>query len=190
MAREVTQRPSWTEAWTARASGAWQRLPHRWWWASGAGVLVVILLTWALWPSADEPPRERRYLDYTACLLTGDKGIADPAAAPVWAGMQEASLATHAKVQYLAVAGPQTTANAVPFINSLAQSRCDLIFTVGQAQVAAAEQGAPRFPAARFYAIGGTTTQGNLTAIANTTPDQVHTDVAHTITAAVPTGAP
>lgn len=188
MARKVTQPPSWTETWTTRARDAWNNLPHRWWWTAGTGVLVAALLTWTLWPSPDEPPRERRYLDYTACLLTGENGITDPAAAPIWAGMQEASLTSHAKVQYLAVAGPQTTANAIPFINSLAQSRCDLIFAVGTAQITAAQQSGPRFPAVRFYTIGGTLTQGNLTAIPNTTPDQIHTDVAHTITTAAPTG--
>src|SRR5688572_8099415 len=90
--------PWWTKALSVTSTN-WKRLPHRWWLTSGAGLLVVILLTWALWPATKETPRERRYLDYTACLLTGEKGIADPAAAPVWAGMQEASLATHAKVQ-------------------------------------------------------------------------------------------
>jgi basic membrane lipoprotein Med (substrate-binding protein (PBP1-ABC) superfamily) len=104
--------------------------------------------------------------------------------------MQEASLATHVKVQYLAVAGPQTTANAQTYVNSLAQSRCDLVFAVGDAQVAATEQGGPRFPAVRFYSVGGTVTQGNLIAVANTTPDQIQTDVSRILRTAVPAPDP
>lgn len=46
----------------------------------------------ALWPDDPAEPRAREYRDVTVCLLTGAAGVTDPAAAPVWAGMQESSL--------------------------------------------------------------------------------------------------
>lgn len=126
---------------------------HRW--PVAGGVCVVALLgVWALWP-AEPPPRARQYLEFTACLLAGARGIAEPAAGPVWGGMQEASRATRAKVQYLAVVGPQTADNAAPFLASLAQGRCDLVFVAGEGPIAAVPTIAGRFPDARFYAVGG-----------------------------------
>jgi hypothetical protein len=64
-------------------------------------VLVVGLAAWILWPS----PRPRPYLAFTACLLTDEQGVAGSAAGAVWAGMQDASLATRAKVQYVPAVG-------------------------------------------------------------------------------------
>lgn len=90
----------------------------------------------------------------TACLLTGDKGVSAPEAVPVWAGMQEASLATHVKVQYLEVDGPQTSENAETYLASLVQSKCDLILAVGAAPTAAMRAASDRFPASQFVGIG------------------------------------
>jgi hypothetical protein len=120
------------------------------WLPVAAGLVVPALLVWALWPTPKqtEQPRARQYLDFTACLLTDADGVTGAQAAPVWAGMQDASQATHAKVQYLSVSGPQTVENAMPFLNSLAQGHCDLVVAVGDAPVAAVRAGAGKFPAA------------------------------------------
>src|ERR1700761_9200785 len=94
---------------TGRVTVGWMR---RWWWAGVAAVVVVAgLVPWLVWPSTPAP-RARVYKAFTACLLTDSRGIAGPQAAPVWAGMQKASLATHVKVEYLAVVGPDTVDNA------------------------------------------------------------------------------
>jgi basic membrane lipoprotein Med (substrate-binding protein (PBP1-ABC) superfamily) len=166
-------------------------------------VAVVVIFAgglWFWWPApAPPPPRARPYLDFTACLLTDDQGIAGPSA-PVWAGLQDASLATRAKVQYLAVPGPQTESNALPFANSLAQRQCDLIFAAGVAPVAAARAVAPGYPAIHFYLVaasspapvsppvpGPRTTESprdaaNLTTVTDADPRPA---VAHLVTAAV-----
>src|SRR5262245_15879290 len=109
--------------------------------AVALGTAIAGLVTWLVWPTGAPrvaPPRERQYLDYTACLLADDRGIAGAEAAPVWAGLQDASLATHAKVQYLPVLGAQTTDNALTFLATLAQGQCNIIFAVGNGPVAAA----------------------------------------------------
>jgi basic membrane lipoprotein Med (substrate-binding protein (PBP1-ABC) superfamily) len=124
--------------------------------ASALGLVVVAaVVTWFLWPTAPSPeaPRSRQYLEFTACLLTDDQGIDGTTGKPVWAAMQDASLATLAKVQYLAVAGPQTESNALPFANTLAQRRCDLVFAAGSAPVAAVRDAARSFPGVRFFVV-------------------------------------
>jgi basic membrane lipoprotein Med (substrate-binding protein (PBP1-ABC) superfamily) len=133
---------------------SWLR-SHRLLVSSGVGLLVAAaVLTWILWPSPrPEQPRARQYLEFTACLLTDDQGIVGTTGKPVWAAMQDASLATLAKVQYLAVAGPQTESNAVPFANGLAQRHCDLVFAAGAAPVAAVRVAAQSFPSQRFFVV-------------------------------------
>lgn len=134
-----------------------------------------------LWPSStrDLPPtRARVYQAFDACLLTGARGLADPAAAPVWAGMRDASLSTSAKVSYLAVAGPATVGNALPYAASLLQRHCDVVVAVGPAQVAAIEQDARNYPQQRFVAVGGPAGGANLTSVPAGAPDQVRTTVA------------
>jgi hypothetical protein len=126
--------------------------------AAGAVVVgVVALVVW--WPSGgnDElpPPRARVYADFSACLLTGEQGLASPGAAPVWAGLQDASADTATKVSYLAAAGPATDANYLPYVNSLVQRRCDVIVTMGQPGTAVALAQAPAHPGIRFVAVGG-----------------------------------
>ena len=137
---------------------AWTRwrptVRQRWWLAGGAAFVLVVALTWALWPASepDPPPRAREYLDYTACLLTGDRGIADPQAAPVWAGLQDASLATRAKVQYLAVTGPQTAENGVPGDCRVAEHTAVPSATSGTARPSAKSAASSRFKAYRRIA--------------------------------------
>jgi hypothetical protein len=86
------------------------------WTILGAALVVIAAgLTWLLWPDAKAPPpRERQYRATTACLLTDDKGVVGDPAKAAWAGMQEASTATLIKVQYLAIAGPQTRPTGCP----------------------------------------------------------------------------
>jgi hypothetical protein len=148
-------------------------------------LVVVAVATWVWWPEPEpeRAPRARQYLDFTACLLTDDKGVVSAAAAPVWAGMQQASQATRAKVQYLAVAGPQTVANAAPFLASQAQGRCQVLFAVGTAPAAAVQRDAKRFPKARFYLVGDTS--AGVSTIDAGAPAAVRAEVAKLVTAAV-----
>ncbi|MEV6873329.1 hypothetical protein [Amycolatopsis sp. NPDC051128] len=126
--------------------------------AAGAVVVgVVALVVW--WPSRGDdelpPARARVYADFSACLLTGDQGLASPGAAPVWAGLQDASAGTATKVSYLAAAGPATDANYLPYLNSLVQRRCDVIVTAGQPGTAVALAQAAAHPGIRFVTVGG-----------------------------------
>lgn len=100
--------------------------------ASGACVLVAIgLLVWALLPVPAAAPQARRYLDASACLLTSPSGVAPGTpAAPSWAAMQTASLATHVMVSYLPDTGP---ADVAPMLNTLAERRCGVIVITASA---------------------------------------------------------
>jgi basic membrane lipoprotein Med (substrate-binding protein (PBP1-ABC) superfamily) len=106
--------------------------------------------------------RARSYTDFQACLLTGAGGLADPAAAPVWAGMEQASLATHAKVSYLAVTGPQTSDNALPFLGSLLVRHCGLVLAAGPAERNAVAERARQYPSVEFAVVGGISTASNV----------------------------
>ena len=149
-------------------------LAHRWWTTGIAAVvlaaivipLVIGFTSGSTSPRALPPARARAYLAFDACLLTGAQGLADPAVGPVWAGMQDASLATHAKVSYLAVAGPQTVGNAIPYANTLLQRQCNVILGVGQSQVDAINQAAPANKSARFVVVGASSNAPNVTAVA------------------------
>jgi basic membrane lipoprotein Med (substrate-binding protein (PBP1-ABC) superfamily) len=157
--------------------------PQRWWIVCGVAVVAVGLVVRGLWPQSHaEAPRARQYLAFTACLLTDDKGIGGPAARPVWAGMQDASLATHAKVQFLEVSGEQTAANAATFVASLAQSHCDLVFATGQAPVAAVRDSATSFPNVRFYLVEEPNPHGNLSGVEGGAADRTRGAVAKTVT--------
>ncbi|WP_433609897.1 hypothetical protein ACQP2P_39645 [Dactylosporangium sp. CA-139114] len=177
MARKKTKQPP--VAWWRRFTLA-QRLL-----AGGAAALVVaIVLAIALWPDpAPDPPREREYLEFTACLLTPQDGVRDAAAGPVWAAMQDASRQTKAKVQYLEVSGAQTVENAVTFLNSLAQGGCDLVFAAGDLPVRAVAQGAKTFPARRFVTMGGTAAANVSTVDAADPHDEVVRLIANAVSA-------
>lgn len=121
-----------------------------------AGVVVALTGTGASSQTRPLPPtRARAYDARQACLLTGARGLADPAAAPVWAGMQDASAATHAKVSYLAVPEEQTPANAAPYLATLAARDCTVVVAVGAAPAGAVSATAPRFPRIQFVVAGG-----------------------------------
>jgi basic membrane lipoprotein Med (substrate-binding protein (PBP1-ABC) superfamily) len=134
---------------------------------------LVAITSWALWPSAPPPARERQYGAATACLLTDEQGLAGEQANAAWAGMQEASLATLIKVQYLSVSGPQTPANAAAYFNSLALQKCALIIAIGEAPISAMVEGHSRFPDPRYVAIGGNTKDAPVTAVQATSPDGI-----------------
>lgn len=116
------------------------------------------------------PSRARVYESVDACLLTGATGLADPAAAQSWAGMEQASRATTARVSYLAVTGPATEAGAEPFAGSLLVRGCKVIVASGAPQRAAALAEAGHFTAVRFVVAGPAAgSPPNVTALAFTT---------------------
>ncbi|MBT2452945.1 BMP family ABC transporter substrate-binding protein [Streptomyces sp. ISL-43] len=136
------------------------------WVAGGAAVLALCLVGgWLFTGGQDGPPdpRARQYKEFDACLLTDEKGIVTgAAAAPVWEGMQKASLETRARVTYVPVVGEPSAENARPLFNSLMQRKCDVVLAVGAAQVEVTEAGAKQYPRARFVVVDGAATAGNV----------------------------
>jgi hypothetical protein len=124
--------------------------------------VLVVLGVWLLWP-APAAPQARQYTEFTACLLTDDRGIAGPQAAPVWAGLQDASVATHAQAEFLPIEGEQTAENASLTLGTLVRWRCNLVFAVGNLPTAAVQSGAGRLPGIRFFVVGGSGNGGNIT---------------------------
>jgi basic membrane lipoprotein Med (substrate-binding protein (PBP1-ABC) superfamily) len=129
----------------------------RGWWfvaagacAAMAGLAAGLALAFTGGAAAPQAAGARQYSDFQACLLTGERGLADPAAAPLWAGMEQASLVTHARVSYLAVAGPQTAANALPVLGSLLVQHCGLVLAAGQAEREAVAERAREYPSVKF----------------------------------------
>ncbi len=108
------------------------RVP-RWLLAAGAATVLTVAgaAAWSWWPRPAAVAHARQYLNVSACLLTGPAGIAPGTpAAPVWAAMQSASLATHVMVSYLPDTGP---ADARPMLNTLIERRCGVIVATGTA---------------------------------------------------------
>jgi hypothetical protein len=143
-------------------------------------------LPWSPGGRALPPARARVYENVDACLLTGARGLADPAAAQVWAGMEDASRATSARVSYLAVTGPATEAAAEPFAGSLLVRGCKVVVASGTPERAAALAEASRFGSVRFVVAGAAaggppnvtalafTTSGLRTAVASAVEAQIH----------------
>ncbi|MFI5493422.1 hypothetical protein [Actinoplanes sp. NPDC051859] len=154
-----------------------------------AGALVAGLATWIWWPEAELDPRARIYTEATACLLTPAVGVTDSQAAPVWAGMQQASLVTRGKVQFLEVDGPQTAENAKTFLATLAGGECDLILTAGEAPNAALAGAAATYPNAQFVLVGRGSPQGNVSVVEAQRPDQVKSQVEARVTAVLKAAA-
>jgi basic membrane lipoprotein Med (substrate-binding protein (PBP1-ABC) superfamily) len=116
------------------------------------------------------PARARVYESVDACLLTGSQGLADPVAAQVWAGMEDASKATSARVSYLAVTGPATQAQATPFAGTLLLRGCKVVVASGPAERAAVLAEAARFASVRFVVEGAAPgSPPNVTALAFST---------------------
>ncbi len=158
---------------------------RRWWPAGLAGVVVLVAgVVWLVWPSPP-PQRARPYLAFTACLLTDARGVVGVDAAPVWAGLEDASLATRAKVQFLQVTSGSTVADAQPFLASLVQRQCAVVVAVGAPQVGAAVAGAAKYPDVRFVLVGaGGASGGNVTWV-DGGPAQVRARVAQVVEADV-----
>jgi hypothetical protein len=126
-----------------------------WIWGAGAVLVAVGLALWVWWPTQTAPaPRARQYRDVDACLLTDSGGVAGAVSKKVWAGMQDASSKTSARVSYLAVTGEQTRKNASPYLASLVVRRCSVVVVVGDAPVAAVGADASRYSAVRFIVVG------------------------------------
>jgi basic membrane lipoprotein Med (substrate-binding protein (PBP1-ABC) superfamily) len=151
----------------------------------GLVAVVVGLSAWLVCPAGPSVPRTRQYLEFTACLLTDGQGVAGAVAASVWAGMQDASVTTRAKVQYLAVVGEASAANARPYLASLVQRRCGVLLAAGSAQVAAVAVDAPRYPSARFITVGGGPSAANVTVVDATASTALRQRVAALVIAAV-----
>ncbi|MEO3928589.1 hypothetical protein ABGB07_32725 [Micromonosporaceae bacterium B7E4] len=146
----------------------------RWIGLTTAVAVIAGLTTWALWP---DPPRQREYLDATACLLTDESGVTAEPAATVWTTMQEASAASLVRVQYLPVNGPQTTQNATVYLNSLASRRCGAIIAVGQAPVDATADVAGKHPEVRFMIVGTSTSVPGIRALDPASPETLRTEL-------------
>jgi hypothetical protein len=171
--------PAWVVARAAESGALVRRLPVRWVLlglctaVAGVGVGLAVSgrpLPWS--PGADRvlpPARARVYESVDACLLTGARGLADPAAAQAWAGMEDASRATSARVSFLAVTGPATVAAAEPFAGSLLVQGCKVIVASGAAERAAVLAEAGQFGSVRFVVTGPAAgSPPNVTALAFT----------------------
>jgi hypothetical protein len=111
-------------------------------------------------------------------LLTDGDGVASAQAAPVWAGMQAASLTTSGKVSFLVVSGPDTEANAVVFVNTLIQRKCNLVLAVGASESMAAQAQSKVFPAVRFVVVGSASASGNVQVVPSGSATSVRDAVA------------
>lgn len=149
-----------------------------------AGVAAGLWLSDTMGGGPVPAARARVYVNVDACLLTGSSGVSDPAVAPVWAGMEDASLATRVRVSYLQVSGPATEANALPFLGSLLIRGCKVIVAAGGAERAAVLEDARRFPAVRFVIFGAGTAPSNVTVLAFQTGG-VRSSVASVVSGAV-----
>lgn len=172
--------------WAAIGRERWKRLSPRWRGCTAVALVAVVaggICLAVLTPS--DKPRARPYLAFKACLLTDSHGIAGKEAAPVWSGMQHASLKTHAKIQYLAVPEPATVANARPYLASLVQRHCGIILAAGELATETVTANAQSFGQAHFVVLGAATTSGNVVAadISETSvPDVVERIVSDAVT--------
>ena len=169
------------------------RVGRRWWWVATAAVVAVLAggVAWVTWPSGrpvyDPPARTRQYVAFTACLLTGPAGLADPQARAVWSGMEAASSATSAQVSYLSVpvGEADTVGVATPLANSLVQQRCGVIVAVGAAEVATVQAVAAQHAAMRFVLVGGGDPAGNVAVLPLTGASSVSARVQAAVRGAV-----
>jgi hypothetical protein len=116
--------------------------------------VVLGAATAVFWTQEDPPPRARQYLDFKACLLTDAQGLAGTVAAPSWAGMQQASSKTRARVQYLSINGPATIGNAIPYLGTLAQLNCGVVVAAGELPASAIAANPNLFKSTKFIVVG------------------------------------
>lgn len=132
---------------------------------AAAGVTAGLLIAGSGGGTSLPPVRARVYENVDACLLTGKQGVSDPAAAQAWAGLEDASRATSARVSYLAATGPATEAGASTFLGSLLVRGCRVIVAWGAPERAAVLAEAPRFSRVRFVVAGNASGPANVTAV-------------------------
>jgi basic membrane lipoprotein Med (substrate-binding protein (PBP1-ABC) superfamily) len=124
---------------------------------AGVGIVLAVSgspLPWSSGGRALPPARTQVYEDVDACLLTGAGGLNDPQAAQTWAGMEDASTATTARVSYLAATGPATEAQAVPFVNTLLVQGCKVVVASGAPERAAVLADARLYASVQFVIAG------------------------------------
>lgn len=135
------------------------RWPGRGWWlllavAVAVGAGTGLALTGSPGGRSLPPTRARVYENVDACLLSGPRGISAAPDSAVWAGMEDASLATRVRVSYLAVTGPVTEVNALPFLGSLLVRGCQVIVAADAAERAAVLADSRKYPRVRFIVAG------------------------------------
>ncbi|MDH6131379.1 hypothetical protein P3T37_000748 [Kitasatospora sp. MAA4] len=140
------------------------------WWAAGlgGGALVVggvLLATLPGHKPAPLPIRARQYTQVRACLLTDQQGVTATADAPVWAGMQDGSAASHAQVSSLPVIGPATVPNAQSYANTLIQQKCSVVLAADPLPGQALRAVAAANPKVHFVLVDHGTSAGNLAVI-------------------------
>jgi hypothetical protein len=123
------------------------------WLAAAATVSAAVVVAWALWPRPAAIPQARRYLEVSACLLTGPGGV-EPGTpgAVAWAAMEGASLATHVMVSYLPAGGPGGVPVPV-MLNTLAGRQCGVIVIAAGVPAGEVIDAARRYPRERFVLI-------------------------------------
>jgi hypothetical protein len=157
-------------------------------------VVAGVGLAYALWPSSPPakvgvpPARTRTYSTFEACLLTGSRGLNEPGAGDVWAGMQDVSDATSIRVSFLSASGPQTAAGVLPYANALVQRECRVILAVGAAEVDAAMATALKAGGVSYVLVGSGKAAAHVTVIA--AGDGVRQAVSRAVRASLPSGSP
>jgi basic membrane lipoprotein Med (substrate-binding protein (PBP1-ABC) superfamily) len=159
-------------------------VPAKRWWVLVAIVLFIGIGSGVAAWMTKRTPRTRQYTSFSVCMLTDDHGLAGTQAAAAWAGMQRMSQDTHAMVSYLAVPGPQTVANSLPYMESLVRRRCRVIVAVGKGPLAAVPAAAEQAPRVRFLAVGGHLSTPNVNAVGDETLPAIRRAVASLATEA------
>ena len=178
-----------------RVEGMWamSRVGRRGRWSAVFAAMVALAggIVWAVWPSGRQvynpPAHTRQYIAFTACLLTGPAGLADPQARAVWSGMEAASAATNAQVSYVSVPVGQadTVGVATPLANSLVEQRCGVIVAVGATEVAAVQTVAAQHAAIGFVLVGGGSPASNVAVLPSTGVSSVASRVQTAVRGAV-----
>ena len=146
------------------------RLPGRGIWLAMGGAVVIgvvagLLISGSLGSRSLPSVRARVYANYDLCLLAGPGGVSAAPDSLAWAGLEDASRVTSARVSYLAVTGPGTEAGALPVLGSLLVRGCRVIVATGGPERAAVLADAPRFARVRFVVTGPASGPANLTAV-------------------------
>ncbi|WP_146169580.1 hypothetical protein [Actinoplanes italicus] len=184
--KSVSAGPKWRESQssmtTAQLAMRQTIVRHPWRAGTAAGIglaAVTGLLAWALWP---EQPRQREYLDATACLLTDNNGLTTAPADSVWPTMQDISATTLVRVQHQRTDGPQTTENATTHLATLAYTGCQTIVATGKAPIDAVTARAGSYPKVTFITVGSGTPAANVQVV-DATGDAVRSAITDQLTA-------